>query len=193
MSKQNEINLQDVINIINERHNKTEDKMDKIINNMQGEIQSIKTETQNNTYKISELEKSIECLKQDKLKNNIKIAGLPNKNIEPNTLVYNLCNLLDINIIEEEFTAYHVRNANFIIVQFDSHRKKSLLIKKMNERKNVMTEEVFGGSESNGQIYVNDQLTPYFARLFQLARAAKRDGKINQVSSRGGKIRVKKK
>lgn len=57
---------------------------------------------------------------------------------------------------------------------------------------NIMNEELFNGIESNSQIYVSDHLTPYFAKIFYSARMAKKDGKIFQVSSRGGKIRVKK-
>lgn len=174
MSKQNGLNLQDVINIINDRHNKTEDKMDTIIGNMQGEIQIIKTETLNKKHKLGELEKNIECIKQDKLKNNIKISGIPNNKFEPNAMVYSLCNLLDIEILEDEFTAYQTRNANFIIVQFDSHRKKSLLLNKINEKNQLWSNKYL--MESNRQIYINDQLTPYFAKLYQLARAAKKGG-----------------
>lgn len=60
------------------------------------------------------------------------------------------------------------------------------------ERGNIMTEELYNDLESNNQIYVSDHLTPYFAKNFQLARLAKKNKKIFQVSSRGGKIRIKK-
>lgn len=159
---------------------------------MRGDIDDIREATQNNTYKLSELEKNIECLKQDKLKNNIKIAGLPDMDFEPKTLIYSLFNLLDMELLDDEFNAYHTRNGNFVIVQFDSHKIKSQLFKKIIERRSIMTEELFDGIESNSQIYVSDHLTPYFAKLHQLARSAKKDGKLFQVSSRGGKIRVKK-
>lgn len=184
--------LQQVLDAINKRHDSTENKIDAALKGMQSDIENIRQTAQNNTHKLTELEKNIECLKQDKLKNNIKIAGLPDIKFEPNTLVYSLCNLLDMELLEDEFSAYHTHNGNFVIVQFDSHKKKSLLIEKMIEKQTVMTEELFDGISSNSQIFVSDQLTPFFAKLFQLARAAKRDGKIHQVSSRGGKIRVKK-
>lgn len=184
--------IQNVLDAINMRHDSTENKIEQALQGMRGDIDDIREATQNNTYKLSELEKNIECLKQDRLKNNIKIAGLPDMKFEPKTLMYSLCNLLDIELLDDEFTAYHTRNGNFVIVQFDSYKKKSLLFKKVIEKRTIMTEELFDGTESNSQIYISDQLTPYFAKIFQLARVAKKDAKIHQVSSRGGKIRVKK-
>lgn len=41
-----------------------------------------------------------------------------------------------------------------------------------------MTEELFDDTESNSQIYISDQLTPYFAKIFQLARVAKKKEKF---------------
>lgn len=185
--------LQQVLDAINQRHDSTENKIEQALNSMQGDIDNIRETTQNNTHKLSELEKNIECLKQDSLKNNIKIAGLPDMKFDPKTLIYSIFNLLNIELLDDEFNAYHTRSGNFVIIQFDSHKKKSLLLKTIIEKKTtIMAEEIFDGIESNSQIYVSDQLTPYFAKIFQLARAAKRDRKIFQVSSRGGKIRVKK-
>lgn len=184
--------IQDVLNAINERHNQTEKKIETSLQCIKGEIEDIKQETTNNKYRLSELEKNIEILKQDKLKNNIKISGLPNIKFDPKSLVYSICNLIDIELLDDEFNAYQTRNGNFIIVQFDNFKKKSLFFKKIIERQSIMAEEVFDNIESNSQIYISDHLTPYFARLFQLARAAKKDGRIHQVSSRGGKIRIKK-
>lgn len=56
-----------------------------------------------------------------------------------------------------------------------------------------MVEEVFEAVEkSNSQIYLNDHLSPYFNRLFLIARKAKKDGKLASASSYGGKIRARK-
>lgn len=54
-----------------------------------------------------------------------------------------------------------------------------------------MVEEVFA-TTSNSQIYINEYLTPYFNRLFLIARTAKRDGKLASASSFGGRIRARK-
>lgn len=114
--------IQDVLNAINERHNQTEKEIETSLQSIKGEIEDIKQETTNNKYRLSELEKNIEILKQDKLKNNIKISGLPNIKFDPKSLVYSICNLIDIELLDDEFNAYQTRNGNFIIVQFDHGR-----------------------------------------------------------------------
>lgn len=116
--------IQDLMNLINERHDKTENKMETTLQEIKGDVDSIRHDTEQNKNKLSELEKNIELLKQDKLKNNIKIAGLPDIKFDPKALVYSICNILDIEMLDDEFDAYHTRNGNFVIVY------NSIVIKK---------------------------------------------------------------
>lgn len=87
---------QDLVNLIMDCHNKHEATLKLTIDGMKEDINIIKRETQTNTTKMTELEKSVEILKQDKLKNNVKISGLPNVKYDTVSFVYNLFNLLDI-------------------------------------------------------------------------------------------------
>lgn len=183
--------IQDVLNLIKQCNQDTNNKIEESVLGIKKDVDYLKDESQNNKKKVNELEKNIEILKQDKLKNNVKISGLPNTNIDPTALTYNICNILDIELTDDDFIAYKTKTANFVIIQFESYRKKSLFLRKMFERKNLMTEEIFNDIKSNEQIYVSDQLTPYFARVFQTVRQAKKDGNIHSASSRGGKIRIK--
>lgn len=187
-----EPSLQDIFNLINERHNKADEAMKQTIDVLKTDKTSIKRETETNTVKLTELEKSVEVLKQDKLKNIIKIPGLPSIKFDTATFVYNLFNHLDIELLDDEFKAYQTRTSNFIIIQFDSYKEKALLLKKIKNKQSLLTEELFKGIKSNNQIYISDQLTPYFAKIFHIARNAKKEEKIYATTARGGKIRVKK-
>lgn len=184
--------LSDLMNQLHKNHAETNKHIDDTIGGIKSEINNIRTETKATTQKMTELEKNIEILKQDKLKNNVKISGLPDIKFESEVFVYNLFNTLDIELVDEDFDSYFTKYGNFIIIQFDSYKKKAMLLRKMKEKKGVMTEQIFEGIKSNSQIYVNDQLTPYFGKLLQSARSAMKNGKLLAVSSRGGKIRIKK-
>lgn len=183
--------IQDVFNLIKQCHHDTNNKIEQSITGIKKEVDNLKDESENNKKKVTDLEKNIEILKQDKLKNNVKISGIPEMNIDPTTLVYNICNILDIELTDDDFVAYKTKTVNFVIIQFESYRKKSLFLRKMFEKKNLMSEEIFNDIKSNNQIYACDQLTPYFGKLYHAARQAKKDGKIHSASSRGGKIRIK--
>lgn len=125
MSKENsEPTLLDLMNQITRNHTETNKHIDDTIGGIKNEMKTIQSETRANTKKMSDLEKNIEILKQDKLKNNIKISGLPDIKFEADILVYNLCNMLDIEMIDDEFEAYFTKYGNFIIVQFDSYKKR---------------------------------------------------------------------
>lgn len=66
------------------------------------------------------------------------------------------------------------------------------MMQKMRERKSLMVEELFENAKSNGQIYINDQLTPYYSNLLACARKAKAGNRIYALTSRNGRIGIKK-
>lgn len=107
-----------------------------------------------------------------------------------NDIVIAIAKALGIELTQTQFTSYAVTNNKFVIAQFHNHKLKQTLINKIRVKKSLMAEEVFG-SNSNSQIYLNDHLTPYYNKLYLLARNAKRDGKLASASSYGGKIRVR--
>lgn len=124
MPKKTELTLEDVMQHIDKRHDEINSKIESMITTVQNEVRIIKVATETNAKKVGELEKDMEWLKQINLKNNVKISGLSNDKFDPKTLVYNLFNLLELELVEDDFVAYFTMKCNFIIVQFDNIAKK---------------------------------------------------------------------
>lgn len=140
------------------------------------------------------LEASIECLRQEQLKNNICVSGVPPTMIDGNNTadcIISIARALNIDITRTQFSSYAVANKKLIIAHFYNLRHKQSLHNKIRVKKSLMVEEVVN-TKSNSQIYLNDHLTPYFNKLHFIARNAKKDGKLASASSYGGKIRARK-
>lgn len=167
---------------------------DSKIEEIKVQVSENKRQNDQNSDKIMDLQASIELLKQEQLKTNICISGIPpelitNDNVAD--LVLQISNKLGVESNKNQFSAYPVNNKKFVIVRFFNLKNKQQLLGKIRIKKSLMVEEVFNVA-SNSQIYLNDHLTPYFNRLYLLARNAKKDGKIASASSYGGKIRARK-
>lgn len=150
--------------------------------------------TNENASKIELLESNIEMLKQEQLKNNVCISGVPSGFIkDDNTadIIVEIAKNLEVDINKGQFSSYAVANNKFIIVQFYMHKHKLSILRKIRTKKSLLVEEVFT-TQCNSQIYINDHLTPHFNRLHLMARRAKKDGKLVSASSIGGKLRVRK-
>lgn len=148
-----------------------------------------------NAERIDQLEASIEILKQDQLRNNICISGIPSDtidNIGTTDIVIAIAKTLGVEFARNNFTSYPVAGNKFIIVNMYNLRNKQSLLNKIRIKKSLMIEEVFKSTKSNSQVYLNDHLTPYFNRLFLIARKAKKDGLLASATSYGGKIRARK-
>lgn len=157
-------------------------------------IDNVTDHSAKNRQRIEKLEESIEILKQDQLRNNICISGVPaEKVMNANTkdIVIAIAKKLGIDLSPNNFTSYPVAKNKFIIVNMYNITHKQSLLNKIRVKKSLLVEEVFG-TQSNSQIYLNDHLTPYFNRLFLIARTAKKEGKLASATSNGGKIRARK-
>lgn len=147
-----------------------------------------------NTDRIESLEAAVESLKQDQLKNNLCVSGVPAELVKDNNsadAVIAIAKVLGVELTRQQFTSYTVANDKFIIVNVFNIKYKKMMMNKIRAKKSLMVEEAFK-HKSNSQIYLNDHLTPYYSSLFLLARRAKKEGKISSVSSYGGKIRARK-
>lgn len=159
------------------------DRIEKIEN----ELQSI-----NKSNEINELQLQIEFLNQDRLRNNVRLTELPPIAFDdPVDTVMSIDNVLQLDLIPSDFTAYADRHKSSLIVSFASYAHKRLLINLLQQRKALLVEEIFPSIKSNSNIYVNDQLTPHFAKIFQSAWQAKKNGVIFSASSVGGRIKIK--
>lgn len=159
-------------------------------------IDQVVIENEKTNNKIEQLEASIEVLKQEQLRNNICISGVPCDIItgtNTSEIIIAIAKTLGVDIAKHNFTSYPVAGNKFIICAMYNARQKQTLLNKIRVRRSLMVEEVFEAVEkSNSQIYLNDHLSPYFNRLFLIARKAKKDGKLASASSYGGKIRARK-
>lgn len=156
-------------------------------------LKKVEKTTSNNNNEIASLTTQIELLKQDRLRNNLRFTGLPQEAFaNPIKTFLQISNALQLSLIPSDFTAYGDRNKSSIIVTYYSNTHKRLVMDKMREKKSLLVEEVFPGIKSNSQVYANDHLTPHFAKLFQLAWNAKKNGELFSASSIGGRIKIRK-
>lgn len=189
--------------------NKTNDNIESIKSAIKSEIDSVRAEVSANTQrldkvesdlrtshsseKVAELSLQIELLKQDRLRNNLRITGLPQNALnDPDDTILRIAEALKIDVIPSDYSVYADRNKSSIIASFASHIIKRYFTDAMRKKQSLFVEEIYESTQSNARIYINDQLSPYFAKLFQLAWQAKKSGSLFSVTSFGGRIRVKK-
>lgn len=184
--------LEEIKKSIVDSNTETQTKVDEITRR----VDTIDDTQHQHTEKIKMLEINFEILKQDQLKNNVCVSGVPPAMIkQPNNtmqLVTSIAKSLKVELNVSQFSSYAVANNKFIIIHFYNLKHKQMLLNKIRIKKSLMVEEVFSGTQSNSQIYLNDHLTPYFNNLYIIARNAKKQEKLSSASSYGGKIRVRK-
>lgn len=136
---------------------------------IENELQSIKE-----TSQIDEIKLQIESLKQNRPRNNIRLTGLPPIAFDnPIDTVFSIDNILNSGLIPSDFTVYADRNKSSLIISFANYSHKRTFMSALQQRKSLLAEEVFSATESSSNTYFNDQLTPYFANLFQSAWRSK--------------------
>lgn len=198
----------DLIKLIENKFGETNKNIESIKLSFQNELSNINTNMNNHSTRIDKIESDLdavmndtqlddirlqlELIKQDRLRNNLRLTGLPPAAYEsPVDTIMQIQSVLKMGLIVSDFTAYADRHKSSLIVSFSSYTLKRMFVNEMHRRKSLLVEEVFPSISSNSNIYSNDQLTPYFAKLFQQAWQAKKDGLILSASSLGGRIKVK--
>lgn len=179
--------------LITKQFEETNKKLESLQTTLQTDIATIRTDLKlQENSQIDEIKIQIETLKQDRLRNNIRLTSLPPEAFEdPTETVFAIDNVLQLSHIPSDFVAYADRHKSSLIISFASYSHKRTFMTSMQQRKSLLVEEVFPSIKSNANIYANDQLTPYFAKLFQTAWQAKKEGQIFSASSLGGRIKVK--
>lgn len=161
----------------------------------QNRIEKVESEITSNNCSdtIAELSLEIEHLKQDRLRNNIRITGLPEFAFnDPDESILRIDQILSTGLIPSDWTVHADRNKSSLIISFTSHAVKRFFMDEIRKKQTLFAEELYDNIRSNSRVYFNDQLTPYFAKLFNKAWTAKKAGTLFTVSSLGGRIRVKK-
>lgn len=171
-NKNIELIKSDIQNDIANIHEKAEKNSNRI-NKIESEICTIN----NNITQLDEMRLNIELLKQDRLRNNLRLTGLPPIAFEnTNNTIMHIEAVLKLGLIPSDFIAYADRHGSSLILSFGNYAHKRLFTNELQRRKGLLVEEVFPTVKSNSAIYANDQLTPYFAKLFQSAWQAKKMG-----------------
>lgn len=113
--------------------NETNEKIEAI----QRKVDTANTACTENTDKIEiNVEATIESLKQDQLKNNKCISGVPPemiKNGNTSDILIEIAKKLNVEFTKSQITSYAVARNKFIIVQFHNHmhkQKRVLWLKK---------------------------------------------------------------
>lgn len=196
----------DIIATIREQFAITNDKIEMVQSTIDEKIVGIKSDITAHSERIAQLENysaddsrridtisiQMEIFKQDRLRNNLRLTGLPPQAFE-NTAdtVMRIIDILNIQLLPSDCVTYSDRNKSSIIIQFDNHAYKRYFMDSMRKKTELLVEEILD-VRSNSKVYCNDQLTPYFASLFQKAWQAKKNKLIHSASSLGGRIKVKK-
>lgn len=141
---------------------------------------------------VNYIEIQLEILKQDRLRNNIRLTGLPPQAfVNPTDTVIRIINTVQMNLLPSDFVAYSDRKKSSIIITFDKHSHKRHFMDLMRKRKTLLVEEILQ-VQSKSPVYCNDHLTQYFSAIFQKAWIAKKNKQLFSASSLGGRIKVRK-
>lgn len=163
------------------------------VDNHSDRLNTLEKYTAGDYHRIDSLTHQVELLKQDRLRNNLRLTGLPpDAFVNVNNTVMTIIEVMKMDLIPSDFVAYSDRNQSSIIITFDFHSHKKHFMNTLRQRNELLVEEIFPAIRSNSRIYCNDQLTPHYASLFQKAWQAKKQNQIISASSLGGRIKVKK-
>lgn len=198
-----------VTELIEKKFEETNKKLETLQTALQNDVATIRSDLGQHSNRIASIERDIraiqesnqmdeikiqiEMLKQDRLRNNIRLTGLPAIAFDnPTETVFAIDNVLQQSLIPSDFTVYADKHKSSLIISFANYSHKRTFMSSLQQRKSLLAEEVFPSIKSNSNIFANDQLTPYYAKLFQAAWQAKKDGQIHSASSLGGRIKLKR-
>ena len=146
--------------------------------------------------RVSKLESDVQTNFQKQRENNLEITGIPaevtDDNLEETTI--NILNSIDCQISGDDIQACHRLPSKSpvkkTIIKFVNRKKAEIAIsnrKKLSEVDFKQFGNNFNGEEN---IYINENLTPYFASLAWKCRMLKRKGFITGLKVFGGSIKI---
>lgn len=167
------------------------DRIERENKQLKDELKELKSENNKIRKEIDFLKTQREYYRQDTLKNNVVISGLPLKdNVDRNELnkfVIDIAKKLDVNISGKDITCYKVGKTEQkqLKVVFENADKKDLIMK--NKRDLVLNTKHIGLSEDK-IIYINHDMTIKNQLLFKKAREYKKEKAIKYAWYKDGKI-----
>lgn len=118
-----------------------------------------------------------ESAKQEALRRNICICGIPHtENEDLNTILSTLSSAIGCSYDPLDFAdKYRVKTktGSLIVIRFNNFRKKLEFLAASKKRGTLLVSNLnLNLSSNNSTIYINNHLTPYFAKIFHMGRQA---------------------
>lgn len=123
-----------------------------------------------------------ELTKQELLRRNISIFGVPfTENEDLNAIIEAIGLTINFNLARSDFSAYRTgANKSVIVVSFSNFRLKLELLQASKAKRTLRSSELgLSNLSTDLPIFINNQLTPYFGKLYNMARKAVADKKIS--------------
>lgn len=109
-------------------------------------IEKVESEVKsnNNNGQIEELQLQIELLKQDRLRNNIRITGLPPIAFnDPDEAILRIDSILKADLVPSDYTFHTDRNKSSLIVSFTSQSLKRYVMEQMRNKQNLFVRDLW--------------------------------------------------
>lgn len=132
-------------------------------------------------YSAAKQEHTSELNKQNALKNNLCLVGIPRTDGENlRGYVNKICTKIGVLCGDDILDVYRVKNvnSNIIIVKIATHATKMKIVTGKKDKKIVLADIVQNGSKTV-QIFINNQFTPFFSNFNKIGRDAIKQKKIN--------------
>lgn len=147
------------------------------------------------TTAVSQLEDEVHSLQQQSRLENIEIVGIPATNGED---LYNVLNsvaqAIGIDFKPYDISATHrvpnSRKTTSIVVKFVSRKVKMDWITAAKKKRSLKISDITPNLKE-GDVFINDHLSPYYKVLLGLAKSLKKDNKLAYVWVREGKILIR--
>lgn len=180
--------------------NSTSNSLSQYMQTMDSKVEAISTTVKVDSDRISILEKKIaemersasvapvsnELAKQSNLRNNICLHGIPLVDTcSLDTIVTAVGSALGIQLSSSDYQSVYRTTGNgnlpgFIIVKLNEFSKKLEILKAKRSKSTLSLKDLNLNILPEGQIiFVNNQLTPHFSKLLQIAKKAVADKKLH--------------
>ncbi|KAI5718045.1 hypothetical protein M8J77_000818 [Diaphorina citri] len=127
-------------------------------------------------------------------RNKLEITNIPTTVTNPNEVVAKVLEKVNGEKIDEKSYGTEVRkyeNQVNVVVQFESVVQRDKIVKKKRAERTVKLGDAINTADDQ-IIYINESLTPYYAKLYGEAKKIKKEKKYAFIWIRDGKILLKK-
>ena len=159
-------------------------------------IQKLLDENASLRSKVSKLEGDLQQNLQKQRENNIEISGIPTEvnDEELETTAISILTAIDCHVQPNDIQACHrlpsKRGEKKTIMKFVNRKNAEMALQNRKRLMELQTKDL--GEKFNGEekIFINENLTPYFANLAWKCRLLKRKGWLSGLKVFGGTIKI---